>query len=245
MDLLDVVLLVAGGLAAGVVNTIAGGGSLLTVPLLVLAGVPGNVANGSNRIGILTSTAGAAAAFRRLGVAGITRVVPVLVPVAVGAVAGALLVGRMADETFERVFGLLMVPLLLLSLRPPRARLNGGTGWSAPVTSVVFLGIGAYGGAFQVGIGLLLVLALSRSGIDLVVANNIKVLVVLAVTLAALPVFLLGGQVDWPPALVLAAGYGVGGVLGARVTVAGGERLIRPVLVVAVLGLAGRLLGIY
>ena len=123
MDLLDVVLLLVGGLVAGTVNTMAGGGSLLTVPLLVLAGVPGNVANGSNRVGILASTVTAAASFRRLGVSGVSRMVPVLVPVVAGSLTGSVLVARLADETFERVFGILMVPLLLIALRPPRVPL--------------------------------------------------------------------------------------------------------------------------
>ena len=99
--------------------------------------------------------------------------------------------------------------------------------------------------AFQAGIGLFLVLALSQSGLDLVVANNIKVLVTLVVTLAALPVFILGGRVDWIPALVLAAGFAVGGLVGARFTVRGGDRIVRPVLVLSVLGFSGRLLGLY
>jgi len=224
----------------------AGGGSLLTVPLLVLAGVPGNVANGSNRIGILTSNVTAAATFRRLGVSGLTRILPVLVPVAIGAAAGAVLVGQLADETFDRVFGFLMVPVLIVSLRQPRveAKETGGR-WSSPVAALIFFGIGLYGGAFQAGIGLLLVLALSQSGLDLVVANNIKVLVTLVVTLAALPVFILGGRVDWAPALVLALGFAAGGVMGARFTVRGGDRIVRPVLVLSVLGFSGRLLGLY
>jgi len=242
----SVVLLLAGGLAAGMVNAMAGGGSLLTVPLLVLAGVPGNVANGSNRIGILASTAAATATFRSLGFSGWARVLPVLVPVASGSVVGAVLVGRLADETFEQVFGFLMVPVMVLSLRPPAARkVADGEGWSGPLAAVVFLGIGVYGGAFQVGIGLLLVLALSRSGLDLVVANSIKVIVIMVVTLAALPVFIIGDRIDWLPALVLAAGFAAGGTTGARITVAGGEKVIRPVLVLAVLGFAGRLLGLY
>ena len=246
MDPLDVVLLLVGGLAAGVINTMAGGGSLLTVPLLVLAGVPGNVANGSNRIGILTSNVTAAATFRRLGVSGLTRILPVLVPVAIGAAAGAVLVGQLADETFDRVFGFLMVPVLIVSLRQPRveAKETGGR-WSSPVAALIFFGIGLYGGAFQAGIGLLLVLALSQSGLDLVVANNVKVLVTLVVTLAALPVFILGGRVDWVPALVLALGFAAGGVMGARFTVRGGDRIVRPVLVLSVLGFSGRLLGLY
>ncbi|GIS99727.1 MAG: hypothetical protein CM1200mP26_14400 [Acidimicrobiales bacterium] len=111
MDALDVVLLVVGGLFAGCVNTIAGGGSLLTVPLLVLVGVPGDVANGTNRLGILTSNVSAAEEFRRQGVAGLSRVVPVLVPVVVGALVGSVLISRVDAGSFERVFGVLMVPL--------------------------------------------------------------------------------------------------------------------------------------
>jgi len=241
----DIVLLVAGGLAAGVVNTLAGGGSLLTVPLLVLAGVPGNMANGSNRVGILASNASAAAAFRRLGVSGLSRTLPVLVPVAVGSLVGALLVARLADETFERAFGVLMVPLLVLSLRPPVLKSVEGRVWSGPFTVLVFLAVGLYGGAFQAGIGLLLMVALSRSGMDLVVANSVKVVVIMVVTVTALPLFIVGGRVDWGPAMVLAAGFAVGGALGARLTVTRGASLIRPVMVAAVLALAGRLLGLF
>jgi len=241
----DIVLLVAGGLAAGVVNTLAGGGSLLTVPLLVLAGVPGNVANGSNRIGILASNASATVAFRSLGVSGLSRTLPVLVPVAVGSLVGALLVARLADETFERAFGVLMVPLLLLSLRPPVLKSVEGRVWSGPFTLLVFLAVGLYGGAFQAGIGLLLMAALSRSGMDLVVANSVKVVVIMVVTVTALPLFIVGGRVDWGPALVLAAGFAAGGVLGARLTVTRGASLIRPVMAAAVLALASRLLGLF
>ena len=244
MDGLDVLLLVGGGLFAGCINTMAGGGSLLTVPLLVVAGVPGDVANGSNRVGILTSNASAATAFRRMGVSGLSRALPVLVPLVVGSLVGSLLVSRLGAESFERAFGVVMVPLLLLSLRPPRVA-AADRPWSGPVAAAVFLGVGLYGGAFQAGIGLILALVLLRSGMDVVVGSSVKVVVILTVTLTALPVFIVGGRVDWGPALVLAAGFAVGGALGARFTVAGGERVVRPVMTVAVLALLGRLLGLY
>ena len=244
MDALDVVMLVAGGLFAGCVNTIAGGGSLLTVPLLVLVGVPGDVANGTNRVGILTSNVSAAEAFRRQGVSGLSRVVPVLVPVILGALVGSILISRVDAASFERALGVLMVPLLLLSLRPPKIQAAVDP-WSVRMAAVVFFGVGLYAGAFQAGIGLLMVLTLSRAGLDVVVANSVKVLVVLAVTCTALPVFIGGGLVDWGPGLVLAAGFGVGGALGARITVVGGDRVVRPVLTAAVLAMAGHLLGLY
>ncbi len=97
-------LLAGGGVIAGIINTVAGGGSMLTVPLLVLAGVPGNSANGSNRLGILTSTASATVAFRRLGVDGLSKAIPVLAPTLVGSLIGSLTISRLPDRAFEIVF---------------------------------------------------------------------------------------------------------------------------------------------
>ncbi len=250
MSILDVVLLLGGGLVAGVINTIAGGGSMITVGLLVVAGVPGNVANGSNRVGVLAAGLTATAGFRQLGVAGRRQAVPVLVPVVAGSLVGALVIGGLTDDAFERVFGLLMVPLLILSLRPPKAAVEGADvasaePWPRWLQVVLFFAVGVYGGAFQAGIGLVLIVVLARTGLDLVLANSIKVVVVLFVTATALPVFVARGDIDWGPALVLAAGFAVGGWLGAHATVAGGERLIRTVMVVAVIALAGRLIGLY
>jgi uncharacterized membrane protein YfcA len=219
----------------------------LTVPLLVLAGVPGNQANGSNRVGILTSNAASATSFRRLGVDGFSHALPILAPVVVGSLAGSLAISRLTDDAFETVFGLLMVPIVLLSIRrpPPPTDTPAGTAWSRPITLLVFLGIGIYGGAIQAGVGLVMLTALSRAGYDLITANSIKVLVTLTVTAVALPIFIWQGKVVWAPALVLAAGLTLGGWLGAHVAVRGGERVIRAVMLVAAIVLAGRLLGLY
>ena len=241
----EALLLIIGGLFAGAINTVAGGGSMLTVPLLVLAGVPGNAANGSNRVGILTSNVAAVATFRRLGVDGLRHASRVVVPVVLGGLIGSFAVGRVLDDAaFERVFGLLMIPLVILSVRRP-TNATGEHAWSTAKVVIVFLLIGIYGGAFQAGVGLVLLAALTRSGFDLVMSNSIKVIVNTAVTVVALPVFILNGDVEWVPALVLAAGFVVGGWLGAQASFRGGELLIRRVMVIAALGLAGRLIGIY
>ena len=241
----EALLLIIGGLFAGAINTVAGGGSMLTVPLLVLAGVPGNAANGSNRVGILTSNVAAVATFRRLGVDGLRHASRVVVPVVLGGLIGSFAVGRVLDDAaFERVFGLLMIPLVILSVRRP-TNATGEHAWSTAKVVIVFLLIGIYGGAFQAGVGLVLLAALTRSGFDLVMSNSIKVIVNTAVTVVALPVFILNGDVEWVPALVLAAGFVVGGWLGAQASFRGGEVLIRRVMVIAALGLAGRLIGVY
>ena len=245
MELIDAALVVGAGLVAGIVNAMAGGGSLLTVALLnVFVGLPGLVANGTNRVGVLVQNASSVASYRKEGVRGFGKAVPVIVPVIAGSLLGSLLVSSVTDETFERIFGILMVPLLFLSLRSPK-NVGSQINWHPLTTAVVFFGIGLYGGAFQAGVGLLIVVALSRSGLDLVNANAVKVVVILVLTTIAVPVFVIRGQVDWGFAAVLAIGFAAGGWIGARVAVRGGERIIKPVLIGAVVALAGRMIGLY
>ena len=246
MDATQIVLVAGAGLVAGVVNAMAGGGSLLTVSLLTVVGdLGGLVANGTNRIGVLTQNVASVAGFRREGVSGLRRALPVLVPSLVGSLIGAYVVSSvLSDTAFERIFGILMVPLLILSLRPPKAR-SDDIVWPRALTVVVFFAIGLYGGAFQAGVGLILVLALSHAGLDLVNANAVKVVVIAVLTAVAVPVFILNDQVHWGFAAIVAVGFAIGGWLGARLAVRGGERLIRPVLVIAVVALAGRMVGLY
>lgn len=235
-------------LGAGVVNTLAGGGSLLTVPLLVLLGLPGGVANGTNRIGVLLQSSVAAWRFRALGVGGLREAVPVLFPVAAGSLLGAWGISQVSDALFERAFGVVMLLLLVPLLReatitrPTRVEPPSRLG---PRWALVFFAIGIYGGAFQAGVGIPLLFALSHAGFDLVRGNAIKVIVNAVLTATAVPVFILTGQIVWLPAAIVALGYAAGGVLGARLAVRGGEKLIRPVLALAVIALAGKMLGLY
>jgi hypothetical protein len=244
----DALLLAGGGLVAGVVNTLAGGGSLLTVPLLVLAGLPGPVANGTNRVGVLIGSAVATWRLTALGVAGARDAAPLVLPASIGALLGAWGVVQLPAELFNRAFGLLMLALLVPTLRgaraahDPEARTHA---WPAPLRVLAFLAIGIYGGAFQAGVGILILSVFSLSGIDLVRSTHIKNALNACFTLLALPVFYLAGQIVWAEACVLGAGFAAGGALGARVALAGGERVIKPVLAVAVVALAGRMLGIY
>jgi uncharacterized membrane protein YfcA len=242
---LEAILLVAAGLVAGVVNTLAGGGSLLTVPLLVLIGLPGGVANGTNRIGILIQSAVAAWRFRADGVSGTEGALPVLLPLASGSLLGAIAISRVADATFERLFGGVMLALLVPTLRRRPAQPRAERPWPRAATLALYFGVGLYGGAFQAGIGVLLLFALSHAGFDLVRANAIKMVVVAVLTAVAVPVFVAQGQVAWLPAGLVALGFALGGAAGARLAVRGGERLIRPVLAAAVLALAARMLGLY
>jgi uncharacterized membrane protein YfcA len=246
-DLTTWLVLAVGGLVAGVINTLAGGGSLLTVPLLVFVGLPATTANGTNRIGVLFQNLVSTLRFRRAGFDGVGDALPILIPVLLGSAVGATIASRMSAEIFRQIFGVAMIALLYPMLRPPRpiAPDDQRAPRSRRVNSLVFFGIGLYGGAIQAGVGLFLIVALARSGLDLVRVNAIKVVIVGCLTLVAVPVFVLHGQVDWLLASALVVGFALGGELGARAAVRGGERLIKPVFVVAVLAMAGRMLGLY
>ncbi len=242
----DVLLLAAGGLVAGVVNTLAGGASLLTVPLLVMLGLPGPVANGTNRVGVVLGSATATWRLASLGVSGARDAAPLVLPCALGAWLGAYGVVQLPAEIFERLFGVLMLVLLVPTLRGgERAAAPRPRALPAPLRFLAFFAIGLYGGAFQAGVGILLLSVLSLAGIELVRATHIKTALNTCFTLLALPIFWWAGQIAWPQALVLGGGFAAGGALGARVAVRGGERVIKPVLAVAVVALAGRMLGFY
>ncbi|MEM7273264.1 MAG: sulfite exporter TauE/SafE family protein [Actinomycetota bacterium] len=244
MTVPEALTLLVGGFFAGVINSMAGGGSLLSVPLLSLAGVGGTVANGTNRIAVLIQNVTGAYGYARRDVGDRARTIQVLIPAVIGGLGGSLTASRIPDELFERIFGLLMLPLLVLSIWKPKAETDAEP-WPRWVSAVVFLGVGFYAGAVQAGVGLIILLVLSRAGFDLVTANAMKTVIILAVTLLAVPVFIYNDQVRWIPALVLSAGMGAGGYVGANVAVDGGERVIRPVLVVVVLALASRMLGFW
>src|SRR5690606_5568920 len=143
------------------------------------------------RIGVLTANVAAVVSFRRSGVR-VTQTLPVLVPSVAGSVIGAYAIGQIADQTFERIFGLLMIPLVILSVLKPRARTDVDP-WPTWMTVAVFTAVGLYGGAFQAGVGLVLLAALTRAGYDLVTANSVKVLINTVVTAVAVPVFIARG----------------------------------------------------
>ncbi len=244
MSVGDALLIFFGGMFAGTVNAMAGGGSLLTVPLLSLAGVEGLLANGTNRIAVLIQTGSAARSYVKRRVEGWDAARKVLPPTLVGGLVGASVVSQIDDELFERLFGFLMIPMLVLVLIKPSTRAAGDP-WPAWLSILVFFSVGVYAGAIQAGVGLILLMVLARAGHDLVTANLIKSYVIIGVSLIACTIFIVRGQVEWAPALVLSAGSAIGGYGGARIAVEGGDRVIKPVLAAAVLALSGRMIGLY
>lgn len=232
------------GLFAGFLNVMAGGGSLITLPLLIFMGLPVAAANGTNRVAILVQNVAAVGGFQRQGYADFRTGLSYGVATIPGAIAGAFFAVRVSEGLFRAILaGVLVVAVVgLLVPRSSRQVPPSADRKSRLLAFLGFLGIGFYGGFIQAGVGFLLMLVLHRLlGLDLVRTNMHKVLIVMIFSVPALAIFVGTGNVAWATAIALAVGNAAGGVVATRVSVKGGERPIRIVLGVALLMMAGRL----
>jgi uncharacterized membrane protein YfcA len=233
--------LFAGGAIAGVLNVLAGGGSFLTVPLLIEFGLAPTVANGTNRVGVVLQSATAARAFHGHGVLDARWGLRAALPALVGAVLGTWLALVIADDAFRKLLAFLMVAITLWTLWQPRP----GANVAAPprwLLALGFFGVGVYGGFVQAGVGFLILALTTTAGFDLVRGNAVKVLLVASFSALSLALFAWNGMIEWAPGLSLGIGTMVGGRLGVRWTLARGHRWLRGFVTIAVLALAARLL---
>jgi uncharacterized membrane protein YfcA len=229
------IILVA-GFFAGIINTIAGSGSLITLPLLIFLGLPPGVANGTNRVGILLQNVVGSASYQKQGVLDSRGAAWLSLPAIVGAIIGAQIAVDLDEEMLRSSIGAVMVLMLIVVLmRPERwlngvfERMEGRPDWKAHVSMFV---VGIYGGFIQAGVGAFLLGALVLVvGYDLVRANAVKVLIVLIFTAFALAVFVRNGQVNWGVGLVLASGNILGAWIAARLAVEKGAAWVRRILI--------------
>jgi uncharacterized membrane protein YfcA len=232
----QVPLLLVAGLVAGFVNTLAGGGSLLTIPLLMLLGLPAQHANATNRIGVFLHSLAGGEAFHRHGLLDRHAAATLLPPALAGALAGALAASQLPATIFEPVLlaGLALIALTLVwkprILAPTQGAATLGIR-ERPFAAFALFGAGFWGGFLQAGVGIFLLA--SFSGLlrfDLVRANALKVVMVAAFTGISLLVFIAADQIVWLPGLVLAAGSVTGARLAVRFAVATEHEILRRVI---------------
>jgi len=250
MEIWHIPVVFFAGILAGFINTLAGGGSLLTLPILIFLGLPTAVANGTNRIAIIAQCASAVAGFKRKGVSNFKLSLLFAIPGILGAVIGAYIAVDISDLLFKRILAVVMLLVLGLILWNPSKRLHvaeydpAGLGRGRLIaTMIAFFFIGIYGGFLQVGVGFIIIAALtSIAGFNLIVTNSHKVFVAGIYTTFALIVFAFNGKVCWEIGLCLAAGMGLGGWIGSHWAVAKGERWIRAVLTICVVAMVIKLI---
>ncbi len=234
-------LLLAGvGLISGTLNVVAGGGSFLTLPVLIFLGLPAGVANGTNRVGIVLQNVSASWGFWRAGVLEPRALLWSAVPATLGAAIGTSLALTISDRAFERVLATLMVGLTLWTLLG-RDRLPRDRPFHRGLLALGFFLVGIYGGFVQAGVGFLILAVTSLAGYDLVKGNAVKVVSVLCFSSLSLLLFAIGGRVAWLPGLALAVGTMIGAAIGVRLTVLKGHRWIQRVVTITVIVFAIRL----
>jgi uncharacterized protein len=251
MDLWQYLLLIGIGLVCGIINVIAGGGSLVTLPVMIFMGLPEAVANGTNRVAILAQNITSVEAFRQKGFSDFKLSCTLGLCTIPGAVAGAWCGAIIRGELFNQILALVMVGVVILMATQKKTPTSAAPPEGHPTLSQkrIYLGhlsmvvIGFYGGFIQAGVGFLIMAALHQvMHLDLIQVNMHKVFVTGLFTLVALVVFVVMGKVWWLPGIALASGNAVGGWIGAHLTVSKGEVLIRRCLFATLLLMALQLL---
>jgi uncharacterized membrane protein YfcA len=243
-------LTILAGFIAGFINTLAGSGSLVTLPLLIFMGLPATIANGTNRVAILLQNVVGLSSFRQKKVLDSRGVIFLGIPAVVGSILGAQIAVSLNDEIMRRVIGVIMVIMLFVILLRPKRWLKGELeeieNRPTLFQILIFFLIGIYGGFIQAGVGIFLLAGLVLGvGYDLVRANAVKVGIILFFTVFALIVFITNDQVNWMIGLILAVGNMMGAWIGARVAVERGAIWVRRFLIGIVIISALNLLGIF
>lgn len=225
--------LCATGFVAGGINTVAGGGSNLTLPVLMMLGLPADVANGTNRVAVMLQCLVGVRGYDRHKSLERAAIVPILIPTLLGGGIGAVLAALLPNLYLKPLLlaSILCMTLVIL-LRPSMISYPPDTVALSPSESrSAWWGLfvaGIYGGFVQAGVGFMLLAALAGGlHYDLLRANALKTVCALAFTSVALGVFVAFDLVDWIPGLILAIGSMTGAQLAVKLAVRASQRAIK------------------
>ncbi len=221
LELYQYVIIIVGSFIAGVINTLAGNGSAITLSILTeVIGLPGNIANGSNRVGVISQGSVSSYVFYKNGKLDLARNSQLIIFITLGAIIGVYVATVVSNEVFREVFKyLLIVMLLVVLINPKRWLIETQIDHNIPawISIPIYLAVGFYGGFIQMGMGVIflavLVLVLRQNIIE---ANAIKAFTVFFYTVFVLGYFHYRGLVDWKAGALLAVGQTLGGYLTAN-----------------------------
>lgn len=235
VDLGSIMILVSVGCLAGFLNTVAGGGSMLSLPTLLFLEVPSSIANGTNRIAIIAQALPAAIVYFRKGFSNIAQSLFLSMLLLPGSILGAYLGTQIEDKTFDRIVAII---LAITAISMFFGKTDKESDYKKTTTSsikrrhivyplVVLLGF--YGGFVHIGIGFLIIFILHKiGGLNLIATNTHKILMVVPYSVASLLIFWGEVNVLWYAGISLALGTMFGGWVGAHVTVKDGGKYIAP-----------------
>ncbi len=228
------------GLFVGFINTLAGSGSLITLPLLIFLGLDAGVANGSNRIAILMQTIVGLFTFKKEKILDTGTALKLSVPVILGAIPGAFIATQIPVMYFEKILGGIFILMTFVIIFTPgnwnRVYKKGQTHIIKPLHYIFFFLIGIYGGFIQAGVGIFILFALVLGpGFDLIRANALKLFLTFIFTPLAIVIFWRYNQIDWTVGIILAAGNMIGAYVAAKTAIRTGTKFIKWLVVIMIL----------
>jgi uncharacterized membrane protein YfcA len=240
MPLTEILILIIAGVLVGFINTLSGGGSVISLSLLLILGLPASIANGTNRISIFFQTLSSVSSFTRQKMFTDMRPVWLAVPATIGAILGAYLAVDVNTRVVEISMAAAMVIMLFfLFYKPNKWLKQNPTLLATPLVwwqYAIFFAVGFYGGFIQVGVGYFLLMALVLGvGYDLVKANAVKNLIVFFYAIFALLVFIVDGKVNYLYGIILSAGSMIGALIASYFAVKKGAGFIRAVILLSVI----------
>jgi len=250
MGVVEFFALVLSGVLVGFINTLAGGGSIISLSILIMLGLPATVANGTNRVAIALQNLVAASSFKQQKVLEMRKALYLSIPAILGSIVGAWVAVDINEALFEKAIGVIMLVMLVFVLFKPQQYIYGRAEISnkpvRPATYVVFFFIGIYAGFIHMGVGYFLLAGIVLgAGYDLVKANAIKVMIILAYAPFTLAIFYFNNEINWTFGLVMALGNMVGAWIASRMAVKKGVTFVKWVIVLVILMTAAQMFGIY
>jgi hypothetical protein len=245
-NILMLLIFFALGILVSGINSIAGGGSTLSLPIMIFLALPPTVANGTNRIGLLTGNISSVVNLHKHGYLNGKIYRQLFAPTLIGALFGLFFLVRLEDRAFQGILSVTICLVVIMSNlknnflgKPPEHPPEHATLWGF----IGFLLVSIYGCIVQVGVGFVQIFALSRyTGLDLIHVNALKN----ALTTTFLIVSTLGlactGKINWGLALALALGSWIGGYIGSKLQQQQGNVFIKRFVGVASIAMAGYLL---
>ena len=233
LDLFSILILSFTGFIAGGINTVAGGGSNITLPALMMFGLPADIANGTNRVAILMQSTVGVAGYDKHKTLDRPAIIPILIPSILGGLLGAVLAAIIPNIFLKPILLITILSMSVIILVRPEiiAPPEGTTALSPKASRVAWWGLfaaGLYGGFVQAGVGFILLAALSGGlRYDLIRANALKMVCALAFTIVALIVFIIFDQVWWLPGLIVGTGSMLGAHLAVKIAVKASQNSIK------------------
>ncbi len=234
------------GISTGIINTLAGGGSLLTLPVLIFMGLPSNVANGTNRIAIVLQSFVGTVGYRSKGVSTFPFNIYLGISAFFGSLIGAQIAVDIEGVTFNRILSIIMLIVVSVIVFKPKTKdfnlPERLTGRYLLYAVVGFFFIGIYGGFINAGIGFIIILFLNNvNHLSLIKTNATKVALVFIYSIGALALFAWNDAVNWNLGIVLALGSGLGAWWSSRWSVDQGEGVIKIAMIIMVTAMSIKL----